>query len=406
MTHTPRATRGKFEKLNDFVGIFQREGKWHANIQWQGRQIRRSLKTASKKQAQLNALALGRTLMDEKAPLRQQRAAIAEVVEAFLEWKQTEGLAKRSLAKYEFALKTAIALASSLKLKHIHQVDPRFMDRFRSDRKKMNSSPKTIACDLVILRGLVKFALSRRYLTEDPLVGYKIKKPKLTPQPCWSPPEVELILSRSKRQPHHDVYVVLADTGMRVGELINLTWEDVDFRRNVIQIRAKKNWKPKTGDARAIPMSDRVAAVLKSQPRRFQWIFTFPRSDRGAAEGRQVSDRRLLEYLKRVLKKLGLVGHVHTFRHSHISHAIARGVSIPVLRGWIGHVDPKTLEIYTHLSDQTAQEAMRALCAPPKTSALKAEMSQAEMSQAEMRPKPEATSSTNLAHPQEDEKCA
>lgn len=396
MTDKSGAPRGKVEKLNDYVGIFQRDGKWHANIQWQGKQIRRSLKTTSKKQAQLNALALARKLMEDKAPARQQRASIAEVIEAFVAWKRSEGLANRSVGKYEFALNMAIALASRLKLKHIPQIDPRFMDRFRSERKKLGSSPKTIACDLVILRGLVKFALSRRYLAEDPLVAYKIKKPKPTPQPCWSPAEVELILSRAKLQPHHDAYVVLADTGMRVGELVHLTWDDVDYERNVLLIRAKANWKPKNGDSRAVPMSARVAAIVRSQPKRSEWVFSCPKSDWGTPAGRRVSGRRLLDYLKRVLKKLGLKGHVHTFRHAHISAAIAKGVPIPILRAWVGQVDPAMLALYTHIDDQTAQEAMRSMTATPNTS----------IPTADVGKEVETGSSTFLARSQEDPRCA
>lgn len=394
MTGTSRSPRDKFEKLNDYVSIYQRNEKWYANIQWHGNQIRRSLKTASKKQAQLNALALARKLMEEKAPVRQQRASIAEVSDAFLEWKRNEGLAPKSLKKYKFALKEAVSLATRLKLKHIHQINPRFMDRYHAERKENGNKPKTIFGYLVIVRGMIRFALSRQYLTADPLAGYKIKKPKPTPQPCWAIDEVEQILVRAKRLPHRDVYVVLADTGMRVGELVHLTWDDVDYQRNVILIRAKKEWKPKTGDARAIPMSDRVRSTIKAQPKRSQWVFTLPKTDRGDANGRQVSDRRLLEYLKRVLKKLNLKGHLHTFRHSHISDAVARGVAIPVLRGWVGHVDPKTLEIYTHISDQTAQDAMRRLSTKPNTSIRRARAGQGKKT------------STILAHSQEAQECA
>jgi integrase/recombinase XerD len=243
---------------------------------------------------------------------------------------------------------------------------------------------------------LAQLSISRKYLTEDPLAGYKIKKPKPTPQPCWSPEEVEQILAASSRQPHHDVFVTLADTGMRIGELIHLTRDDIDIANNVIHIRPKKGWKTKTGDIRGIPMTSRVAAVLQAQPRRFQWVFTVPASSRGHESGRKVSSRRLLDYLQRRLKQLKLKGHLHTFRHSHVSHAIARGVAVPVLRSWIGHIDPKTLDLYTHIASKTAQAANRAI-EPTEDASVNAAQASREV---------ETKSSTNLAQSMEDPKCA
>jgi hypothetical protein len=75
----------------------------------------------------------------------------------------------------------------------------------------------------------------------------------------------------------------------------------------------------------------------------------------------QISERRLLEYLKRVLKRLGLKGHLHTFRHAFISHALTQGVPEAIVRQWVGHVDPEVIKLYTHIADQASQAAMRRL---------------------------------------------
>jgi site-specific recombinase XerD len=90
-------------------------------------------------------------------------------------------------------------------------------------------------------------------------------------------------------------------------------------------------------------------------------VFTARVTGRHPEAGRQISERRLLQYLKRVLKRLGLRGHLHTFRHSFISFAAYEGVSERVLRTWIGHVDREILDWYFHLADAHSQEAMRKL---------------------------------------------
>ena len=73
------------------------------------------------------------------------------------------------------------------------------------------------------------------------------------------------------------------------------------------------------------------------------------------------SERRLLEYLKRVISRLGLRGHLHTFRHSFISHALTLGTPEAIVRQWVGHVDPEVLKIYTHVFDDASQAAMQRL---------------------------------------------
>ncbi len=359
MQSDPRASRAKFEKITDSIAIFLRDETWYANVQLAGKQVRRSLKTTSKKQARLNALALAGELVHGQNPGRRDNATIEEVIGEFLAWKASEGLASNSMKKYKVALDFAIGVAHAMRRSQISQIDARFMDRFRAARLEAKCAQKTIFTDLVIIRGVVKFALSRKLLAVDPLVGYKISKPKSRPQPCWSPEEVEQIIAACRRLPHKDIFAVLADTGLRIGELIHLQWSDIDFKQNVIRVRAKEGWTTKTGNERAIPMLARVRELVRKQPRRGKWVFTFEADASDKNSGRKVSARRLLEYLQRQLRRLGLKGHLHTFRHSFASNAIASGIPADIVRGILGHVDRLMLEHYTHISSQTAQQAMK-----------------------------------------------
>ncbi len=96
-------------------------------------------------------------------------------------------------------------------------------------------------------------------------------------------------------------------------------------------------------------------------PRNGRWVFTARVTARHPQPDRQISERRLLDYLKRVLKRLGLVGHLHTFRHSFISFAACEGIPERVLRQWIGHVDREILDWYFHLADSQSHAAMKRL---------------------------------------------
>jgi integrase len=121
---------------------------------------------------------------------------------------------------------------------------------------------------MVTIRELVNFALDAKLIRYDPLEKYKIKKVATKPQPYWVQKELDQVLAAACRQPHHDVFCLLANTGMRIGEVENLLWTDVDFDNRAIHVQPKDDWKPKTGDARSIPMSDIVLELLQRQPRR------------------------------------------------------------------------------------------------------------------------------------------
>ena len=108
-------------------------------------------------------------------------------------------------------------------------------------------------------------------------------------------------------------------------------------------------------------MTPRVSELLKKRPRNHRWVLTAPPSAKYPRGGHQVSDRRLLKALKRVLKKLGLNGHLHTFRHAFISRALMAGVPEAVVRSWVGHVDRDILQLYTHIADADSQSAIQRL---------------------------------------------
>lgn len=114
-------------------------------------------------------------------------------------------------------------------------------------------------------------------------------------------------------------------------------------------------------------MSPALNSLLAQLPRNSDWVLTAAPSTNYPAGDHQISERRLLLYLKRVLKRLGLPGHLHTFRHAFISHALTSGIPEAVVRQWVGHVDPDIIRQYTHVADKISQQAMEQLSAAAKS---------------------------------------
>ena len=290
---------------------------------------------------------------------------INSTVGAYRSYLKAEKRAPKTLAKYNAVMDRVEELAGRLQRKTMAEIDLQFIDAYRKDRADAEAAARTTYNETMIIRQLVNFAKSRRLVVTDPLIGLKLREPKPAPQPCWTEDEVACILAAAGSTPYQLAYTILADTGFRVGESKYLTWDDVDYGNNVLHVRPKDGWKPKTGDQRAVPMSPRVRSLLERLTPQSTWVLTAPASPKYPDGDHQISERRLLKALKQILRKLGLRGHLHTFRHAFISRALTSGIPESVVRAWVGHVDADVIRLYTHIADAASQAAMRRLAASP-----------------------------------------
>ena len=347
------------EPVGDRVRIFRRGRIWYANFQDSGRQQRISLKTTSKKEARRRAMKIEVDLAGGRWQATSATATIEEAVSAYRDFLRAEERAPKTLSKYNNVFIRLIDLAQQRKVRDLSGIDLKFIDAYRQMRTDDGAKAKTRYTETVVIRQVVNFALSRDMLATDPLKGLKSKKPKPTPQPCWTYEQAQLVLASSPEEVR-PVFILLLETGMRFGELQWLTWEDVDLK-GALHIRAKDGWRPKTGDQRTVPLSPLAQRVLKSLSHRHRWVVTAAPSRTHAHQDRQISERRLLAALKRVLKKLGLPGKLHTFRHTFISNALLHNTPEAVVRQWVGHIDPEIIKLYTHIHDSASQTAMQRL---------------------------------------------
>lgn len=357
---TPAGSAAGSEPVGEYVRIFRRGRTWYANFQHGGKQHRPSLKTTNKKAALRQALRIEAELSAGRWKPAPDAATVDEAVAAYRDFLRAEERAPKTLTKYEKVFERVAALARERGVQDLSGIDLKFVDAYRRIRTDAGAAAKTRYTETVVVRQLVNFALSRDMLAADPLKGLKLKKPKPTRQPCWTLDQVTAILAASPDE-ERLALTLLAETGMRFGELAWLTWDDVELAANVLRVQPKEGWKPKTGDQRAVPMSPTARRVIEALPRRWTWVVTMPPSKQHPRPGRQWTERRLLAALKRVLGRLKLPGKLHTFRHSFISNALLNGTAVAVVKEWVGHVDRQVIELYTHVHNSASQAAMQRL---------------------------------------------
>ena len=350
--------------VGERVSIYQRGQTWYCNYQEGRRQVRKSLKTTSRRQAFLSAQKIETELERGMTSAAVEEVCVESAITAFLDNAAVEGRSAKTLAKYRFVMSLVSDHARRKRVNLIRELDIPFADSFRA-AITAGRAPKTVHTTLTILRSLTLFALRRRMTSTDPLVGYRLRKPKPSPQPCWSPEDADRIVAASPST-YHSYFLFLRETGCRAGEAKFLTWKDVDLESGFVHIRPKKGWKPKSGDQRKVPLTSNARQMLSGLRRHGPWVFHAPVRGCGTEPGRQLSERRALVALKKVLAGLKLEGHLHTFRHTFISQSLTRGIPEAVVREWVGHVDSQVIRMYTHVSDAITQQYLQrfAMAAP------------------------------------------
>ncbi len=251
---------------------------------------------------------------------------------------------------------------ASTRRSKLGQIDLALIDTFKFARTHEEKivHPNTIRQDVLNIKSFVNWCLARKYLQQDPLAELKVPQPKSAEQPWWTWDIVQRILSESP-EAIRSAFAILTYTGMRSGELCWLTWDDVDFQENNIYIRPKDGWEPKSQDQRVVPIMPELLPYLRSLPQDSRWVIPTPVSSQQPVAGKQLTGNGLYKQVKRLLKKLGLEGHVHTFWHSFISYCVYRGTPEALIRTWVGHVDAKILQRYTHIHSSQSQAAMKSL---------------------------------------------
>lgn len=197
--------------------------------------------------------------------------------------------------------------------------------------------------------------------------------------------ETQWFLEEAKRSSYYYLFVIALETGMRIGELCGLKWEDVDFDNSVIYVNhtlayfikdgkyvyEMHNTKTKAGK-RKIPMTRTAAKILRYQKwNRQRMIAEKPCSEEYrdlvfSTRGNAPANRHVvLQSMKGVFKHIQKKHEnfepftPHTFRHTFATRALENGMQIKTLSRILGHSRIEiTLNLYCHVTDDTLFEEM------------------------------------------------
>lgn len=169
--------------------------------------------------------------------------------------------------------------------------------------------------------------------------------------------ELTDLFNACKNPKHRVMFRLMYSSGLRRGDLIHLTPEDIDTKDGKCRIRISKG---KGNKDRYTVLSKKVLAELREY-----YTTCYPKKYlfNGRRKGEPMSAAALRHALDGAVKKAGIRKEVnmHILRHCFATHSIEHGMNIKTLQYLLGHSSVQTTMVYLHISEVPLEHAFSPL---------------------------------------------
>ena len=263
-----------------------------------------------------------------------------------------KGLSEKTIESYTSDLSKYLAFLKEKRIKDITQADTPLILKHLIALRESGLGSKSCARHLITLRGFYKFLAQEKILEFDPAKLIDLPKSGLKLPDVLSVSEVSLLLNipdsntlLGKR--NSAMLELLYAAGLRVSELVNLKFLDVNLEACFVRVMGKGS------KERIVPfglyaknkiddyINNSRPLLLKNHISKHLFV---------ARAGKPMTRQGFWKLLKQYALKAGIrTLSPHTLRHSFATHLLSRGANLRVLQMLLGHADLATTQIYTHL---------------------------------------------------------
>lgn len=246
-------------------------------------------------------------------------------------------------------------------------------------QKTDNLGAKSVRNIHVTLHRSLEIAKRLGYIDINP--ADMVILPRMEPQKVRTMDREELtdFLTEIKGHKYEPLLFTTVFTGLRLGEVLGLTWDCVDFDNNTITVEKQHGRDRATGEyvftsikndqTRVLTAAQEVMNVLRDHKRKQRQMAKDAGNDWHNTKnlvftnetGRYIDNKMLYMYFKRVMKKIGMSDmRFHDLRHTYAVNSLKAGDDIKTLQENLGHATAAfTLSTYAHATPNMKQECAR-----------------------------------------------
>ena len=237
-------------------------------------------------------------------------------------------------------------------------VDYEFIKGYLMQLYNRKLSRNSVARKLSSLRSFYKYLFNNELIKTNPFKYVKTpKKEKRLPKYLgiedldiiFNTPDINTPLGQRDKT----ILEVLYATGIRVGELVNIKINDIDFYRKEIKILGKGNKEriDPFGDYCLEAMNNFIEdgrkKILEKHHTDCEYLII-------NEKGNKITTRGVEKIIDNIIKKASLKKHVspHMLRHSFATHLLNEGCDILTVQELLGHESLESTQVYTHVSNE------------------------------------------------------
>jgi integrase len=327
------------------LGVFKRKNKyWIDFYDSQKNRIQESSHSSSKRDAE-DLLSIRKSEVLRGTFKRPVKIAFGELGTRYMEYAKAN---KRSWLRDEQMFGSLTAFLGSER--QLREISPADIEGFKLHRRK-EVSGSTVNRELALLKHMLNLAIDwDLYLGSNPVRKVKYFQEVNTGFRTLSKEEEKKFLAHAT--PYiQDIATFDLNTGLRIGEILSLTWESVDLEKNLLSVFAHK-----TNKIRVVPINAEARRVLSywALGKKSQFVFY------NHETGKPFVDLKAGFAL--ACRKAGIEGVTwHTLRHTFASRLVARGVDIVTVQQLLGHSSITVTMRYTHTNLDAKRNATQKL---------------------------------------------
>jgi len=262
----------------------------------------------------------------------------------------------------------------------LENLTPYTVQHFCNDLSKKGLAPKTIKLIHGVLHKSLQKAAAIGYIHSNPSNGCVLPRIQRKEISTMDDNTIRAFMEEIKGHPYETLFLVALFTGMREGEVLGLTWEQVDLENSVLLIDRQLqriedpasgkliycSSSTKSGKARRIAPAASVMGLLQRQwVRQTEWKLRAGPAWEGCGLvftdelGQNLKHHNVYYQFKKAVTAIGFPNiRFHDLRHCYAVTAIRNGDDIKTVQNNLGHATASfTLDVYGHVTEQMKRKS-------------------------------------------------